>query len=242
MATSYASDQVYFKPGGGYQLYDEGLGDFVDIPEDKIQIDQGPNGPTYSVSQETSKQLITSGNPRTSQEEQEVTASGYSTRSLNDPYMPIEQLEAEYAKRLKADEEAFAKTKAEIEAMMEQEKALISEQASAYAAAQEQIMQESQAMAQAMALEQAKIQKEIADIKAEQEAAAAKNKADIESMQRTSAQKEAASKKAGRSAGARPLLGAATPESIGQKAQMLGGEPSLSGQAGTLGAAQTLGA
>lgn len=152
------------------------------------------------------------------------------------------RFQAETDAMLKADEEAFAKARAEIENLTQQEQNTIKKQTADYQAAQDRIRAQAEAEAQAAALEQARIQKEIADIKAQQEAEAAKVKAEMEGMKRTSAAKLAASKKAGRSAGARPLLGGATPETIGQKAQMLGGEASLSGQVGTLGAEQTLGA
>lgn len=152
------------------------------------------------------------------------------------------KFQAETDAMLRADEEAFAKARAEIENLTQQEQDTIKKQTADYQAAQDRIRAQAEAEAQAAALEQAKIQKEIADIKAQQEAEAAKAKAEMEGMQRTSAAKLAASKKAGRSAGARPLLGGATPEAIGQKAQMLGGEASLSGQSSTLGAEQTLGA
>lgn len=153
----------------------------------------------------------------------------------------LENFKAETDAQLKADEEAFAKSRAEIEAMTLQEQEMIRQQTADYEAAQDRIRAESDAQAQAVALEQAMLQKQLADIQGQQAAEAAKAKANMESMQRTSAEKQAAFKKAGRSAGARPLLGAATPDSMGQGGQSLGSNSSLSGQSGSLGAQQTLG-
>jgi len=189
--------------------------------------------------------------------DQKATANlgGKTTSSVNpnDPNLTLDQINAAYSKeledfkaqtaaQLKADEEAFAKARAEIEAMSLQEQDLIKQQTADYQAAQDKVRAESEAQAQAAALEQAKIQKQIADIKGQQEAEASKAKSTMEGMQRESAEKMAAAKKAGRTAGARPLLGAATPTSIGQKPQSLGGEASLGGQSASLGANQTLGA
>ena len=143
--------------------------------------------------------------------------------------------------QLIADEEAFNRTRAEIEAMTRQEENLIRQQTSEFQAAQDRIRAESAAQAQTVALEQAMIQRQIAEIRAQQAAEAAKFKENMEGMQRDSAQKQAAAKKAGRSTGARPLLGSATPDSMGQGGQSLGSNASLSGQAGSLGAQQTLG-
>lgn len=159
----------------------------------------------------------------------------------NDPNVPLDQLQAYYAEQNKADEEAFAKARADIEAMAAQEQAVIRQQADEYQAAQQRIYDETQAQAQAAALEQAKMQKQIEEIKAQQAADAAKNKADIEGIQRTSAQKLAASRKAGRTAGGRPLLSGVANASMGQPTQKLGGEGSLAGDVASLGATQTLG-
>lgn len=145
------------------------------------------------------------------------------------------------AQSLKADSDAFAKARAEIEAMAAQEQESIRQQTADYQAAQDRIRAETQAQAQAAALEQAKIQKQIADVNAQREQEAAKAKSTMEGMQRESAEKVAASKKAGRTAGARPLLGAATPAPMGERSQSLGNEASLGVQGGTLGANQTLG-
>lgn len=153
----------------------------------------------------------------------------------------LEVFQAETAALLRADEEAFARSRAEIEALTQQEQDLIRQQTTEYEAAQERLRAEAEAQAQAQALEQAMIQRQLADIRAQQAEQAAKFKAEMEGMQRDSAQKRAASRKAGRSAGARPLLGAATPDSMGQGGQSLGSDASLSGQAGSLGAQQTLG-
>ncbi len=170
----------------------------------------------------------------------------------NDQNLTLDQINAQYAQELadfnaqtaaqmKADEEAFAQARAEIEAMSQQEQDLIKQQTAEYQAVQDKLRAEAEAQAQASALEQAMIQKQIADINTQREQEAAKAKGTLEGMQRESAQKMAASKKAGRSAGARPLLGAATPTSMGQKSQSLSTEASLGSQAGTLGAEQTLG-
>lgn len=142
---------------------------------------------------------------------------------------------------LRADEEAFNKSRAEIEALTRQEQETIRQQTADYEASQERIRAESAAQAQQQAMEQAIIQKQLADIQAQQASAAEKFKADRDEMQRESAQKQAAARKAGRSSGARPLLGAATPDSMGQGGQSLGGTASLSGESGSLGAQQTLG-
>jgi membrane protein involved in colicin uptake len=152
-----------------------------------------------------------------------------------------ELFQAQTDAMLRADEEAFARSRAEIEALTRQEQETIRQQTAEYQAAQERLQAEAQAQAQQQAMEQAIIQKQLADIQAQQAAEAAKFKEGMEGMQRTSAQKQAASRKAGRSAGARPLLGAATPDSMGQGGQSLGSDTSLSGQAGSLGAQQTLG-
>ena len=53
-------------------------------------------------------------------EQQDSANLGGKTTSAIDPYDPnltLEQLQASYAAQLKADEEAFAKTRAEIEQM-----------------------------------------------------------------------------------------------------------------------------
>ena len=179
-------------------------------------------------------------------ENQETAINFLRSRGISDETMSMSyelyRFQAETDAMLKADEEAFARSRAEIEALTRQEEETIRQQTAEYEAAQERIRAESAAQAQAMALEQAILQRQLAEIQAQQAAAAEKFKAERDEMQRTSAAKQAASRKAGRSAGARPLLGGATPDAIGQKAQMLGGEASLSGQAGTLGAEQTLGA
>lgn len=192
----------------------------------------------------------TTTNSRAQQEQ--VLLSIKSGVNPNDPNLTLEQLNAQYAKeledfkaqtaaQLKADEEAFAKARAEIEAMSKQEQDAINQQISDYQAAQDKLRADTEAQAQAAALEQAKLQKQIADIKAQQESEAAKAKSNIEGIQRDSAEKIAASKKAGRSSGARPLLGGATSSTIGQRSQSLGSGSSLGGDGATLGANQTLG-
>jgi hypothetical protein len=153
----------------------------------------------------------------------------------------LDEFNAQTEAMLRADEEAFARSRAEIEALTRQEEEVIRRQTAEYQVAQERLQAEAQAQAQQQAMEQAIIQKQLADIQAQQAAEAAKFKDNMEGMQRTSAQKMAASRKAGRSAGARPLLGAATPDSMGQGGQSLGSAASLSGQSGSLGAQQTLG-
>lgn len=153
----------------------------------------------------------------------------------------LEAFNRETAALLRADEEAFARSRAEIEALTRAEEEEIKRQAAEYESAQERMRAEAAAQAQATALQQAVLQRQLAEIQAQKEAEAAKFKADREGMQRDSAQKQAAARKAGRSAGARPLLGAATPDSMGQGGQSLGSDASLSGQAGSLGAQQTLG-
>lgn len=143
--------------------------------------------------------------------------------------------------QIRADEEAFNRSRASILALTRLEELEIQRQTDEYQAAQERLQARARAQAQAQAREQAILQKQIADLQAQQAAEAAKFKAEREGMQRDSAAKQAASKKAGRSAGARPLLGAATPDSMGQSGQSLGNTASLSGQSGSLGAQQTLG-
>jgi membrane protein involved in colicin uptake len=152
-----------------------------------------------------------------------------------------ELFQAQTDAMLRADEEAFNRSRAEIEALTRQEEETIRQQTVDYEAAQENLRAEAAAQAQAAALQQAMIQKQLMEIQAQQAEAAAKFQAERDGMQRESAQKEAAAKKAGRSAGARPLLGAATPDTMGQGGQSLGSNASLSGQEGTLGAQQTLG-
>lgn len=153
----------------------------------------------------------------------------------------LDEFNAQTEAMLRADEEAFNRTRAEIEALTRQEEEVIRRQTAEYQAAQDRIRAEAEAQAQQQALEQAIIQRQMMEIQAQQAASAEKFKADRDEMQRTSAAKQAASRKAGRSAGARPLLGAATPDSMGQSGQSLGNTASLSGQSGSLGAQQTLG-
>ncbi len=170
----------------------------------------------------------------------------------NDPNLTLEQLQAAYKAELekfnaetqatiRADEEAFAKARAEIEAMAAQEQDVIRQQTVEYETAQQRIFEQTQAQAQAAALEQAKIQKQMADIKAQQEAEAARARGQIEGIQRESAERVSASRRAARTSGGRPLLGAATMATMSQPGSKLGGEGSLAGEVGTLGATQTLG-
>ena len=168
---------------------------------------------------------------------------GMATMEVTGAVIPTEAelFQSQTEEMLRADEEAFAKSRAEIEELTRKEQEEIRQQTVEYEAAQEILRQQAQEQAQAVALEQAMMQKQIAEIKAQQAEEAAKFKTEKEGMQRESAQKQAAAKKAGRSAGARPLLGAATPDGMGQGGQSLGSSASLSGQAGSLGAQQTLG-
>lgn len=153
----------------------------------------------------------------------------------------LDLFNAQTEAQLKADEEAFNKARAEIKALTQQEEDEIKQQNADYQAAIDLILQQQQAQAQAAALEQAIIQKQLADIQALQAEEADKFKANMEGMQRDSAQRKAAAKKAGRSAGGGLLLGGATPGSMGQGGQSLGSNAPLSGQTGSLGAQQTLG-
>jgi hypothetical protein len=71
----HSGDQIYVSPYGSYQVYDEGRGTYVDIPEDKLQIiDYGNGSFGYSVSPSTAKELISSGNSRTVEEEQKIAS------------------------------------------------------------------------------------------------------------------------------------------------------------------------
>jgi hypothetical protein len=131
----------------------------------------------------------------------------------------------------------FTTAQAELEAMSQQEMAIIRQQQADYESAQRRLAEQAAAQAEAARQEQERLAAEAAAYQKQAEEKAAQIKRESEDFERTTAERDVARKRVGRSTVARPLLAGA---SMPDRAQTLGvGGGMATGQA--LGATGTLG-
>lgn len=149
------------------------------------------------------------------------------------------RLDAALNAQIAAQNTSIQQAQAEVQAQLQKEQAAYQAQLAEFSAQQKAIQDQLDKDQQIYAQQQAEAQRQIDETKAASEAAKAKFQQERDTMQRDSAEKVAASKKAGRSATARPLMAGVGLSSATGPSLNKGG--SLSGESGSLGTSQTLG-
>jgi flagellar biosynthesis GTPase FlhF len=220
--------------GSGQPNPTTGLPEFINLyDENRNLVSSGLIDPALTKRLEDEAEALANAENQKYIDEQKAIAEQERIKFENEQKTYAAQADAQ---RL-ADQAAFTKAQAEIEAIAKQERDVITRQAAEYDAQQKRLQEEAAAEAIRLKAEQAALEQQRID--AEQQAALVKEKArtELEGVQRESAERESGRKRAARSATARPLLMGASP--TGSTSEL--GARGTMGTSGTLGSTQTLG-